>query len=82
MAERTNNKAVESAAIEWIMGLERAAGRDPRDVRYRGSPADVESPPRVIEVKAYGKSPRGEDLWLEPGRWTRRARTRISTCTW
>jgi hypothetical protein len=48
------------------MELELAAGRTPRDTRYQGAPADVESPPRLIEVKAFGKTNRGFDLWLEP----------------
>ncbi len=66
VAELTGNKAVEDAAIEWVMGLERTAGRRPADTRYKGAPADIESPPRLIEVKAFGKSNRGYDLWLEP----------------
>jgi Domain of unknown function (DUF3883) len=65
MAELAGNKAIEAAAIEWVMELERAAGRAPRDTRFAGAPADVLSPPRVIEVKAFGKSCRGDDLWLE-----------------
>lgn len=65
MAELRGNKAIEDAAIAWVMELERAAGRQPRDTRYRGAPADIESPPRLIEVKAFGKSNRGYDLWLE-----------------
>lgn len=46
---------------------EREAGREPRDLRYRNAPADIESPPRMIEVKAVGKeSARGDGfLWLE-----------------
>lgn len=48
-----------------MIELERAAGRNPRDTRHRGAPADIESPPRLIEVKAYGKRCRAEDLWLE-----------------
>ena len=60
------NHEVEGAAIRWVMDLERAAGRQPRDTRYRGAPADIESPPRVIEVKASGKpSVRGEDILME-----------------
>ena len=47
------------------MELERANGRDPRDTRYRGAPADIESPPRVIEVKAIGTSNRGYELLME-----------------
>jgi Domain of unknown function (DUF3883) len=63
--ELAGNKTVEDAAIAWVMELERAAGRTPRDTRYTGAPADIESPPRLIEVKAFGKSNRGFELWLE-----------------
>jgi hypothetical protein len=52
----------------------RAAGRVPRDTRYAGSPADIESPPRMIEVKAFGTSNRGYELWLE-ARQVQEART-------
>jgi hypothetical protein len=48
-----------------VTELEQEAGREPRDTRYRDAPADIESPPRIIEVKAFGRSWRGEDLWLE-----------------
>ena len=65
MTGRSGNKAIENAAIEWVMGLERAAGCQPRDTRYEGAPADIESPPRMIEVKSFGTSNRGYDLWLE-----------------
>jgi hypothetical protein len=65
MAELIGNKAIETAAITWVMDLERAAGREPRDTRYAGAPADIESPPRLVEVKAFGTSNRGYDLWLE-----------------
>lgn len=66
MARLVGNRAIENAAVAWVMELERRAGRQPRDSRYRGAPADIESPPRVIEVKAVGKeSCRGEFLWLE-----------------
>lgn len=64
--ELTSNRGVENAAIAWVIELERAAGRDPRDTRGTGAAGDVSSPPRTIEVKAYGMSARGEDLWLEP----------------
>jgi hypothetical protein len=63
--ELLGNRAIEEAAVAWVMQLELAAGREPRDTRHRGAPADIESPPRLIEVKAYGKTCRGEDLWLE-----------------
>jgi hypothetical protein len=65
MIELLSNRAIEDAAIEWVMSLERAAGRQPRDVRYARHAGDIESPPRTIEVKAIGKSARGADLPLE-----------------
>jgi Domain of unknown function (DUF3883) len=64
--ELRGNKAIEDAAIAYVMQREREAGREPTDTRYIGAPADIESPPRLIEVKAVGKpSCRGDDLWLE-----------------
>jgi Domain of unknown function (DUF3883) len=66
VAELVGNKAIEDAAIAWVIQLETAAGRRPQDTRYRGAPADIESPPRLIEVKAFGKSTRGYDLLMEP----------------
>ena len=65
MAEISGNKAIENAAIAWVVEQERRAGRQPIDTRHRGAPADIDSPPRVIEVKAFGTSNRGYDLWLE-----------------
>ena len=65
MPELTTNRSVEDAAIAWVMELERAAGREPRDVRHTRSPVDIVSPPRSIEVKAVGRSARGYDLPLE-----------------
>lgn len=65
MTELIGSKPIEDAAIAWVMELERAAGRTPRDTRHAGAPADIESPPRLIEVKAFGKSNRGFGLWLE-----------------
>jgi Domain of unknown function (DUF3883) len=47
------------------MKLERAAGRTPRDTRKAGAPADIDSPPRLIEVKAAERPSRGFELWLE-----------------
>jgi hypothetical protein len=61
-----SNKAVEDAAIAWVLEFERREGREPRDTRYDGpSPADIVSPPRTIEVKAFGNGARGTDLWFE-----------------
>jgi hypothetical protein len=48
-----------------VIAKEREAGRTARDVRGTGAAADVDSPPRTIEVKAFGRSARGSDLWLE-----------------
>jgi hypothetical protein len=64
--ELIGNRAIENAAIAWVIELEREEGREPIDSRHSGGAADIVSPPRVIEVKAVGKqSCRGEDLWLE-----------------
>ncbi|WP_405963660.1 DUF3883 domain-containing protein [Streptomyces sp. NBC_00723] len=59
------NKETEQAAVTHVMALERAAGRDPKDVRTSGLPYDVESPPRLIEVKAFSRTARSEALPLE-----------------
>jgi hypothetical protein len=65
-APLSGNKAVEDAAIAFVIGLERDAGRAAVDRRYQASyPADIESPPRTIEVKAVGGSQRGWFLPLE-----------------
>jgi hypothetical protein len=62
----TGNRNIETAAIQWVMGLERTAGRVPVDKRSDPRyPADIDSPPRVIEVKAVGADARGQDLPLE-----------------
>lgn len=47
------------------MELERAKGRQPQDTRHKGAPADIQSPPRLIEIKAFGTTTRGYDLPLE-----------------
>jgi hypothetical protein len=65
MPEIAGSTAVENAAIHWVIEQERRAGREPLDTRHEGAPADIASPPRLIEVKAFGKSARGNDLWLE-----------------
>jgi hypothetical protein len=59
------NAEIERIAIEYVMDLERDAGREPQDVHLGGVPYDVLSPPRKIEVKAFGKSARGAQLPLE-----------------
>ncbi|MEU7991123.1 DUF3883 domain-containing protein [Streptosporangium canum] len=65
MPEIVSNRAVEQAAIEYVIAREREEGRLARDTRGTGAAADIDSPPRTIEVKAYGRSARGADLWLE-----------------
>jgi hypothetical protein len=65
MGELLTNSAVENAAIDFVMSLERGAGREPVDVRRTRSAGDIVSPPRTIEVKAIGRSARGADLPLE-----------------
>jgi hypothetical protein len=47
------------------MELECAADRVPEDVHLKGLPYDVSSPPRKIEVKAFGGSARGAPVPLE-----------------
>ena len=56
------NKAVEDAAVTYVIAQEQVRGRQARDTRGAG---DLVSGERVIEVKAYGRSSRGQDLWLE-----------------
>jgi len=60
-----SNRAVENAAITFVLAYELAHGREATDTRGGHAPADVESDDRVIEVKAFGLSARGNDLWLE-----------------
>lgn len=64
--EIRGNRAVENAAVAHVIGFEQEQGRTARDTRGRDAPTDVESDGRLIEVKAFGRSARGSDLWLEP----------------
>lgn len=66
IGEPRGNRAVEDAAVAFVIDYELRAGRLARDTRGHGAAADVESVGRVIEVKAAGGSARGADLWLEP----------------
>jgi hypothetical protein len=52
-------------AVEYVLQLERAAGRQPQDRRKTGDPVDIVSPPRLIEVKGCGRSARGQPVPLE-----------------
>jgi hypothetical protein len=58
------NHVIEKSAIDWIIERERKEGRRAEDCRGK-RPADVYSPPRLIEVKAFGGTARGQILWLE-----------------
>jgi len=60
MANETENRA-----IELVMKVERSANREPEDVRLKGRPYDVSSPPRQIEVKAFGGSARSAPIPIE-----------------
>ena len=62
------NRAIENAAIAFVTAeYERRAGREPQDTCGNPqAPADLVSPPQLIEVNAYGNSARGGDLWLAP----------------
>lgn len=59
------NIETENVAVEYVMALERNADRQPEDVRAKRLPYDVSSPPRKIEVKAFGGSARGAPVPLE-----------------
>lgn len=59
------NRETEDFAIKYVLELERAAGREPKDVRSTRAHVDVLSPPRLIEVKAVGGSARGQPIPLE-----------------
>jgi len=60
------NSEVERKAIEHVIEQERAAGRQPEDVhRSRAHPYDIWSPPRKIEVKAFGGSARSAQVPIE-----------------
>jgi hypothetical protein len=61
---------VERRAIAHVMDLERQYDRQPQDVSKRkDTPYDVFSPPRKIEVKAFGGSARGEAIALEDSQY-------------
>lgn len=58
------NRQVEEVAIQLVLEREHAVGRSAVDTRGKGALADIEGD-WLIEVKAYGGSARGADLWLE-----------------
>jgi hypothetical protein len=60
-----SNDDVEDQAIKVVLRIERELGREAQDVRHSGLPYDVSSPPRKIEVKAFGGSARGKQVPIE-----------------
>lgn len=65
--ERLAGVRVEPAAVKWVMAYEQRQGRQPVDRRYEKTfSGDIESPPRIIEIKATATSYRGWFLPLEP----------------
>lgn len=64
-ARALTNRQIEDLAIAHVVALEHAAGRKAVDTRGRGALADIDGD-HLIEVKAFGTSARGSDLWLEP----------------
>ena len=74
----TDEPSVEnSPTVPWrtlrsarVIAYEAEHGRVARDTRGRGAAGDLVSDDgRVIEVKAYGRTARGMDLWLETGQF-------------
>lgn len=58
------NRQIEDVAIRLVLEREQAAGRSAVDTRNRNALADIEGD-FLIEVKAFGGTARGSDLWLE-----------------
>ncbi|WP_173158355.1 protein NO VEIN domain-containing protein [Phytohabitans suffuscus] len=69
-APHMSNRAIEDAAVAYLLEWEAARGRPSRDTHNTGAAADVANAHRTIEVKAYGGLARGQDLWLEPSQYT------------
>jgi len=63
-APRTNRQ-VEDAGLRCVIDQEALAGRIATDTRGKRAAGDLTSGDRVVEVKAYGGSARGQDVWLE-----------------
>src|SRR5713226_7813270 len=59
------NRAIEKAAIEFVIEQEWLYGRAARDTRGHGA-GDVESGGRIIEVKAFGTGWRSGLLYFTP----------------
>ncbi len=64
--DSADRRAVEDAAIAFVLEQEAAAGRLARDVRAERTPGDVVSGDRIVEVRVSAAPVRGQDVWLEP----------------
>jgi len=60
-----SNRAIENAAVAFVLRWEADHCRPALDTRGTGGAGDVAGEVRTIEIKAYGQSARGQDLWLE-----------------
>lgn len=74
IAPLIGNKAIEDAAITFVLEQERLAGREARDMRYRGAAADLESGERVIEVKAAARFVRSSGFLMLESRQVEEAK--------
>lgn len=74
-ARSMTNRQVEDVAIAFVLAREAEAGRTAVDRRGDSgfaadiSATDADGVERIIEVKAYGGSARGTELWLEPSQY-------------
>lgn len=59
-----SNREIEDVAIGLVLKREMAAGRQAVDTRHKSALVDIEGE-YLIEVKAFGGTARGSDLWLE-----------------
>lgn len=75
------NKAIEDAAITFVVEQERRADRKARDMRYRGAAGDLESGERVIEVKAAARFVRSSGFLMLESRQVEEAKRNLSR-TW
>ena len=59
-----SNRQIEDVAVLFVLERERSSGRFAVDTRNRNALVDIEGD-LLIEVKAFGGTARGFDLWLE-----------------
>jgi hypothetical protein len=65
MSAARSNRQIENAALKYVIEQEALEGRKAVDTRGNGAAGDLLSGDRVVEMKAFGGSARGADLWLE-----------------